>query len=191
MVTHDGEYVIELNKQNFNKTKILINHIAVIFTAPLYVRKNVAAYVKIFKEKKSKLIVIIKGSILSHLFIYIRSSHLSLLIILLKGTISCVSQVGETTSLLLAKATDDVKLTVSVLLTSNPLRNLYETQIFGPFRRFRRFQLPRNQTIKAYYFHQYNCSGYENCGCESIPDQDRVDVTRRYKVYTNKFGQTK
>jgi len=79
---------------------------------------------------------------------------------------------------------------VSVLLTSNPLRNLYETQIFGPFRRFRRFQLPRIQTIRAYYFYQYNCSGYENCGCESIPEQDRVDVTRRYKVY-NEYGQTK
>jgi len=102
----------------------------------------------------------------------------------------CESQVGNTTSLLLAKATDDVKLKVSVLLTSNPLRNLYETQILGPFRRFRRFQLPRNQTIKAYYFHQYNCSAYENCGCESIPEQDRVDITRRYKVY-NESGQTK
>jgi len=79
---------------------------------------------------------------------------------------------------------------VWVLLTSNPLRNLYETQIVGPFRRFRRFQLHRNQTIKAYYFHQYNCSDYENCGCESIPEQDRVDVTRRYKVY-NESGQTK
>ena len=64
----------------------------------------------------------------------------------------CESQAGETASLLLAKATDDVKFKVSVLLTSNPLRNLNETQIFGPFRRFRRFQLPRNQTIKAYYF---------------------------------------
>jgi len=78
---------------------------------------------------------------------------------------------------------------VSVLLTSNPLRNLYETQIFGPYTRFRRFQLPRNQTIEAYCFHQYNCSGYENLQC--IPKQDRVDVTRRYKVYTIEFGKTK
>ena len=28
------------------------------------------------------------------------------------------------------------------------------------------------------------------CGCELIPAQDRVDVTRTYKIYRNRFGKT-
>lgn len=80
---------------------------------------------------------------------------------------------------------------MSVLLTSRPVRDPEERYMLGPFSRYRRFKITRNRISSANFIHQYNCFRYFNCGCESIPAQDRVDVTRRFKTYVNESGETK
>ena len=103
----------------------------------------------------------------------------------------CSAHNTQTTSVLLAEPSNDVKLKISVLLTSPPVGHSEARELLGPFSRFRRFNILRNNLIKNNFFRQFECISCLNCGCEQIPVQDRVDVTRRYKTYKNQFGVTK
>ena len=95
----------------------------------------------------------------------------------------------ETTSVLLAKPSSDVKFKISVLLTSPPKGYPKSEEILGSFSRFKRFKLLKQTLLQNKFFSQFDCLTYQNCGCELIPAQDRVDVTRRYKIYRDRFRQ--
>jgi len=103
----------------------------------------------------------------------------------------CSAHNVQTTSFLLAQPSNDVKLKISVLLTSPPKGQPNAEEILGPFSRFRRFKILRQTHLQNNFFRQFECFSYQNCGCELIPAEDRVDVTRRYKIYRNQFGVTK
>jgi len=104
----------------------------------------------------------------------------------------CSAHNVQTTSVLLAQPSNDVKLKISVLLTSPPKGHPnVEQEILGPFSRFRRFKILRQTLLQNNFFCQFECISYLNCGCELIPAEDRVDVTRLYRIYGNQFGVTK
>jgi len=100
----------------------------------------------------------------------------------------CSAHNVETTSVLLAQPSDDVKFKISVLLTSPPKGHPKSEEILGSFSRFKRFKILKQTLLQNIFFRQFECFC---CGCELIPAQDRVDVTRTYKIYRNRFGETK
>jgi len=93
----------------------------------------------------------------------------------------------ETTFVLLAKPSSDVKFKISVLLTSPSKGHPGSEEILGSFSRFKRFKILKQTLLQHNYFRQFQCFC---CGCELIPAQDRVDVTRTYKIYRDRFGVT-
>ena len=54
----------------------------------------------------------------------------------------------ETTSVLLAEPSSDVKLKISVLLTSPPKGHPKAAEILGPFSRFKRFKILKKPSCK-------------------------------------------